>query len=81
METTVSKLNQEYPDVRVKAIVMNVANQEQVEKSIAETVATFGRIDIAVNNAGIGGLLVPTDELPAAEWYKVMDVNVNVRAL
>lgn len=38
----------------------------------------FGRIDILVNNAGFGSLAhrVPTDEFPAAEWDRIMAVNL-----
>ena len=78
LETTVAKLKADYPDVEVKAIEMDVGIEEQVEKSIADTVSAFGRIDFAVNNAGIGGLLVPTPELPTSEWMKVQNINVNV---
>jgi NAD(P)-dependent dehydrogenase (short-subunit alcohol dehydrogenase family) len=37
------------------AIDLDVANDEAVGKAIAEIMSKFGRLDIAVNNAGIGG--------------------------
>ena len=44
----------------------------------AQTVQHFGRIDILVNNAAIyGGLsLTPFEQIPEAEWDRVMAVNV-----
>jgi NAD(P)-dependent dehydrogenase (short-subunit alcohol dehydrogenase family) len=37
----------------------------------------FGRLDIAVNNAGIGGDLAPTAEHPDEAWRRVIDVNLS----
>jgi len=52
-----------------------VSNREQVEKMMGEIVQRFGRIDIAVNNAGIEiqrDFLETTDE----EWDRVIGVNL-----
>lgn len=55
----------------------DVAEEEQVEAMVRETVSRFGRLDIIYNNAGIGP---PDDaaihELPAEVWDRVMNVNV-----
>jgi NAD(P)-dependent dehydrogenase (short-subunit alcohol dehydrogenase family) len=56
---------------------VDVSNPEEVENMVATTVDTFGRLDIAVNNAGIGGELKPTGEYSIAGWRKVIDVNLN----
>lgn len=62
-------------------LAANVTNRESVEKMVADTLATFGRIDGIVNNAGINipRLLVDEGaqyELDEAVWNKVMDVNL-----
>ena len=46
---------------------------------VAATLKAFGRVDILVNNASLFSNLVkrPFDEISAAEWQKVMDVNIN----
>lgn len=49
---------------------------EQAAALVEETVRLFGRIDCAVNNAGVGGQLSPLHEKDEAEWQLVMDVNV-----
>ena len=56
---------------------VDVADPEAVEKMVADTVAAFGRLDIAVNNAGIGGESKPTGDYSIANWRKVIDVNLN----
>lgn len=56
---------------------VNVAKPEAAEKMVADTVKKFGSLDIAVNNAGIGGELKPTGEYSIDDWHKVIDVNLN----
>jgi NAD(P)-dependent dehydrogenase (short-subunit alcohol dehydrogenase family) len=76
LQTTVNELKKRYPDVDVKAIEMDVSSEKSVEDGIRETVGTFGRIDIAINNAGIGGPTIPTPEVAAKDWSKVLNVNL-----
>ena len=44
---------------------------------VQETVRLFGKLDIAVNNAGIGGPLTSTADYPVDEWQKVIDINLS----
>lgn len=37
----------------------------------------YGSLDIAVNNAGIGGPLAPTGDYPLEGWQKVIDINLS----
>lgn len=56
---------------------VDVSDPKAVEKMIADTVSAFGRLDIAVNNAGIGGELNSTGNYSVEGWRKVIDVNLN----
>jgi NAD(P)-dependent dehydrogenase (short-subunit alcohol dehydrogenase family) len=56
---------------------VDVSDPEAVEKMVADTVAAFGRLDIAVNNAGIGGELNPTGNYSVEDWHRVIDINLN----
>ncbi|NML22223.1 glucose 1-dehydrogenase [Pseudoflavitalea sp. G-6-1-2] len=47
------------------------------EKIVQEAVAKFGKVDIACNNAGIGGLAAPTGEYPIDAWDKVIAINLS----
>ncbi|KAF1990548.1 oxidoreductase [Aulographum hederae CBS 113979] len=77
LQATVDELKKRHRDIEVLPIEMNCAVEADVDRSVKETVDRFGRIDFAVNNAGIGGAPKPTTEMPLSEWQKVMDVNVN----
>src|SRR6516225_781217 len=55
----------------------DVSNEADVEKLVAQTVKTFGRLDAAFNNAGIEGEVgKPTHEQSVTNYRSVMDINV-----
>lgn len=56
---------------------VDVSDAAAVAKMVDDTVAAFGRLDIAVNNAGIGGESNPTGDYSIEGWQKVIDVNLN----
>lgn len=53
----------------------DVSKRADVEQMIARIVQTFGRIDIAVNNAGLE-IKKPFLEITDDEWNKVLSVNL-----
>jgi len=59
-------------------LTVDVADEDDVARMASETVERCGSADILVNNAGLYASLAmrPFEEIPAAEWRQVMDVNV-----
>lgn len=57
------------------ALKVSLTDENSVSKSIAETVAHFGRIDVVVNNAGYG-IAGALEELTDAEARANFDINV-----
>ena len=60
---------------RVWPIGCDVTDEAQVEALVAEAAARFGRVDVMVNNAGLGGtasVLDMTDE----QWSRILDVTL-----
>jgi 3-oxoacyl-[acyl-carrier protein] reductase len=61
---------------RVWSLPCDVTDESEVEALIDGAVAAFGRIDVLINNAGLGGtssVLDMTDE----QWLRVLDVTLN----
>jgi NAD(P)-dependent dehydrogenase (short-subunit alcohol dehydrogenase family) len=54
----------------------DVAQSAEVESLIHQTLDTYGRLDCAVNNAGVGGDLLPTHQRDEAMWDWVMNINL-----
>ena len=59
------------------AFVMDSASPEVNEAAVAFAVKTFGKLNYAVNNAGIGGRAAPAGEVDIADWQRVIDINLN----
>lgn len=53
----------------------DITNSESVDAAVQDAVDTFGRLDVVVNNAGVGaqGTVAENED---AEWARVLDVNV-----
>jgi len=54
---------------------VDITNNEEVKKAIETTVATFGKIDVIVNNAGYY-LVGSIEEISDEEFRKTLDVNL-----
>ncbi|KLT63691.1 SDR family NAD(P)-dependent oxidoreductase [Pedobacter sp. BMA] len=83
----VSDINEEHANETVKLIqenggeafaVKSDASKAEENKSLVEAVvAKYGRLDIACNNAGIGGPAKLTGDYEPEEWDRVIALNLN----
>ena len=53
----------------------NVSVEVQVEATVAETLARFGRLDVVVNNAGLMQFK-PLEELTGDDWLRILGVDL-----
>ena len=58
------------------AIVCDVSDDAQVKNMVEQTVATFGRLDAAYNNAGVQNVLAETADSPRDDYDRVMAINL-----
>jgi NAD(P)-dependent dehydrogenase (short-subunit alcohol dehydrogenase family) len=61
---------------RALAVRCDVTSSEDVQAALARTVATFGRLDAAVNNAGVEQAVTPTADITEDEWDRIVAVNL-----
>jgi NAD(P)-dependent dehydrogenase (short-subunit alcohol dehydrogenase family) len=61
---------------RAIAVVTDVANPGSVAALFAKTKASFGRLDLLFNNAGIGAPAVGLEDLSFEKWKAVVDTNL-----
>lgn len=57
------------------AVAANIAQEDSVNSAIEDVFERFGRIDILINNAGIGAQGDIADN-PDEEWARVLNINV-----
>jgi NAD(P)-dependent dehydrogenase (short-subunit alcohol dehydrogenase family) len=61
---------------RALAVVTDVTNPESVAALFAKTQASFGRLDLLFNNAGVGAPAVGLEDLAFEKWKAVVDTNL-----
>jgi NAD(P)-dependent dehydrogenase (short-subunit alcohol dehydrogenase family) len=55
----------------------DVGNVEHGRALVQRTLASYGRLDVACNNAGVGGALLPTADYPVEAWAQVINTNLS----
>jgi len=83
----VSDLNEETANVTRDDIVaeggeavalrVDVANEADNEALVRAAVDTYGRLDVAFNNAGIEGLIASVTDYPSKDWDKIIAINLS----
>jgi NAD(P)-dependent dehydrogenase (short-subunit alcohol dehydrogenase family) len=58
------------------AVRCDVSDDGQVESMVKQTVAAFGRLDAAYNNAGVQNVLAETADSPRDDYDRVMAINL-----
>jgi NAD(P)-dependent dehydrogenase (short-subunit alcohol dehydrogenase family) len=64
------------PATHALVVATDVANPESVRALFARTKATFGRLDVLFNNAGVGAPAINMEDLTYAQWKSVVDINL-----
>ncbi|MCK0520178.1 SDR family oxidoreductase [Williamsia sp. DF01-3] len=73
---TVDKLKGEFADQTVASVVCNVQKTSEVNALIESAASELGRIDVLINNAGLGGE-TPVVDMDDDEWDRVIDITLN----
>lgn len=76
VKETAGRLAELRAGARTRAFVGDVADESFCEGTVRLTVEELGGVDVLVNNAGIGGPAAPVVETSAADFRRVLEVNV-----
>lgn len=74
LEETLNLVNKE--NAEAVMLKTDVSAPKQIQKMVEHTLSTFGRLDIACNNAGTEGVMKKTADYTLDEWDQMMDVNL-----
>ncbi|MET0911005.1 MAG: glucose 1-dehydrogenase [Ilumatobacteraceae bacterium] len=73
-DPTVEAIERE--DGRAIAVGCDVTDSREVEAAVRRAVDSFGRIDVAFNNAGVAQPPAPIADISEEEWNRVLDTNL-----
>ncbi|AEJ42596.1 short-chain dehydrogenase/reductase SDR [Alicyclobacillus acidocaldarius subsp. acidocaldarius Tc-4-1] len=71
-----AELAQSEGRVQARFVHTDVADESSVQSLVREVETAFSRLDLVVNNAGLGFPGVPLEELPAEVWDRILAVNL-----
>jgi NAD(P)-dependent dehydrogenase (short-subunit alcohol dehydrogenase family) len=75
LEETKSLLLRAHPDVEFLSLQADLMDENSVANVMADVWTKFGRVDYAINNAGVGQPLASTSNSAIADFDKVMAIN------
>jgi 3-oxoacyl-[acyl-carrier protein] reductase len=61
---------------KAEVVPCDVTSVESVEAAARHVESSFGRVDVLVNNAGIGGFGGPLHQLPPNAWEQILNTNL-----
>lgn len=76
LDQAVAELRSLAPDVKIEAMIADMARREEANRLAAEAVDRLGKVDILVNNAG-WNIPQPIDEIKDEDWDYCVELNLN----
>jgi 3-oxoacyl-[acyl-carrier protein] reductase len=62
--------------VKSMAVCADVSLSQDVDRMVQESIDSFGRIDILINNAGVNPFILEAEKIKEEGWDQVMDTNL-----
>lgn len=75
-QQTAREIQSRFPDIQTIAYRIDVTSETSINEAVTEAVRQLGRIDYAVNSAGIAGPSDLSSDHDMAEWTKTVNVDL-----
>lgn len=75
-EVTISMIEEEFGKDKAIALRVDVTVEAQCKSAVEAALEKFGRLDILVNNVGVGGPAGTAIDVDPKEWAKGLEINV-----
>ncbi len=62
---------------KAELVIADAGKPEDHRKAVEAALSAFGRLDVACNNAGIGGRQANVEDLTPDDWRKTIEINLN----
>lgn len=73
---TQKQIQTKYPQVNVKCYKIDVGDEKSIVRIITKVVEDYGRLDYAINVAGISGGHAPSTEISTEHFQNVLNINL-----
>jgi NAD(P)-dependent dehydrogenase (short-subunit alcohol dehydrogenase family) len=77
LQETKSEIVLKLANLEILLLELDVTSESSVDQAMQKAAAKFGKIDYAVNNAGISGPFAPTENVALSQWRRLLDVNLD----
>ena len=77
IEETLGQIHAERSDANVELVVADAGEPQDHARTVQAALGAFGQLDIACNNAGIGGRQANVEDLTPDDWRRTIEVNLN----
>jgi NAD(P)-dependent dehydrogenase (short-subunit alcohol dehydrogenase family) len=74
--TETAEMITDHAEGQATFVEVDVTDDGDVEKMVKTATAEYGSLDVAFNNAGVGGTFDATEEITEADWEQIIDVNL-----
>jgi len=75
LNESIKELKEIDPSAQILPVKVDITSEEDVVRAVKVIVDHFGRLNVAVNNAGVS-VSVPSEECTLAQWNWVMSINL-----
>ncbi|KXN86222.1 hypothetical protein AN958_10366 [Leucoagaricus sp. SymC.cos] len=75
-QVTVDMITCEFDGNKAIAIQADVTQEDDCKRIVDTTLSTYGRLDILVNNVGVGGPMGTAVDVDPAKWARGLEINV-----